>query len=108
MHKSLVFQIAGLGVLRIEKGGFQVFDDFQGFQNYLIRLFDVSVSGGLGNRVFGTRGTCPNEIKMFRLVGFFKIPVQNVRGNVSIFQIEGNHIPPQSSGNSPHRPRSTE
>ena len=87
MHKSLVFQIAGLGVFQNKEGGFQVFDDFQGFQNDLICLFDVSVSGGFGNRVFGTRGARPNEIKMFRLVGFLEIPVQNVRGNVRIFQI---------------------
>ena len=108
MHKSLVFQIAGLGVFQNKEGGVQILNDFQGFQNDLIRFFDVSVSGGFGNGVFGAWRTCPNEIKMFRLVGFLKVPVQNVRGNVSIFQIEGDHLPPQSSGNPPHRPRPTE
>ena len=107
MHKSLVFQIACLGVFQNEKRGVQILNDFQGFQNDLIRFFDVSVSGGFGNGVFGTWGTRPNKIKMFRIVGFFEIPVQNVRGNVSVFQIEGDHLPPQSSGNPPHGPRST-
>ena len=107
MHKSLVFQIAGLGVFQNKKGGLQILDDFQGFQNYLICLFYVSVSGGFGDRVFGTWGTRPNKIKMIRLVGL-KIPVQDVRGNVGIFQIQGNHLPAQSSGNPPHRPRATE